>query len=65
MPAPEGLDERVIEVYRGVGQLLSRYTTGKVRGARGGGMRPKSARAQMMRAAKGTCLRVHSIACLN
>eukprot|EP00879_Flechtneria_rotunda_P004242 GHRR01004490.1.p1 GENE.GHRR01004490.1~~GHRR01004490.1.p1 ORF type:complete len:506 (+),score=188.53 GHRR01004490.1:176-1693(+) len=25
-----GLDERVIEVYRGVGQLLARYTTGKV-----------------------------------
>lgn len=28
---PEGLDERVVEVYRAVGQLLSRYTTGKVR----------------------------------
>ncbi|GBF87629.1 bystin [Raphidocelis subcapitata] len=32
-PVPEGLDERVVEVYRGVGQLLSRYTTGKVRAA--------------------------------
>ncbi|KAI8473188.1 MAG: bystin-like protein [Monoraphidium minutum] len=29
-PVPEGLDERVVEVYRGVGQLLSRYTTGKI-----------------------------------
>jgi hypothetical protein len=30
-PVPEGLDDKVVEVYRGVGQLLSRYTTGKVR----------------------------------
>lgn len=27
----EGLDERVIDVYKGVGQLLARYTNGKVR----------------------------------
>ena len=27
---PEGLDPKVIAVYRSVGQLLSRYTTGKV-----------------------------------
>ena len=27
---PDGLDERVIEIYRQVGVLLSRYTTGKV-----------------------------------
>lgn len=27
----EGLDDKVIEVYRGVGQLLARYTIGKVR----------------------------------
>lgn len=26
----EGLDERVVEVYRGVGQLMARYTTGSV-----------------------------------
>ncbi|KAF6259059.1 bystin-like protein [Scenedesmus sp. NREL 46B-D3] len=26
----EGLDEQVVEVYRGVGQLLARYTNGKV-----------------------------------
>lgn len=26
----EGLDDAVIEVYRGVGQLLARFTTGKV-----------------------------------
>jgi hypothetical protein len=27
----EGLDEKVIEVYQGVGKLLARYTNGKVR----------------------------------
>lgn len=27
---PEGLDERVLAVYRGVAGLLSRYTVGKV-----------------------------------
>ena len=27
---PEGLDSRVIEIYRQVGELLTRYTTGKV-----------------------------------
>lgn len=27
---PEGLDEKVVQVYRGVGKLLSRYTVGKV-----------------------------------
>ena len=27
---PEGLDPRVVEIYRQVGDLLSRYTTGKV-----------------------------------
>jgi essential nuclear protein 1 len=26
----EGLDERVIEVYRGVGTLMARYTSGSV-----------------------------------
>ncbi|EFJ50348.1 bystin-like protein [Volvox carteri f. nagariensis] len=29
-PLPEGLEPRVVEVYRGVGKLLSRYTTGKI-----------------------------------
>lgn len=29
-PVPEGLEPRVIEVYRGVGKLLSRYSAGKV-----------------------------------
>lgn len=27
---PEGLDDKVVQVYRGVGKLLSRYTVGKV-----------------------------------
>lgn len=27
---PDGLDPKVVEVYRGVGQVLSRYTAGKV-----------------------------------
>ena len=27
---PEGLDQRVIEIYKQVGKLLSRYTTGKI-----------------------------------
>ncbi len=27
---PEGLDDKVVEVYRAVGKLLSRYTVGKV-----------------------------------
>ncbi|GAX76291.1 hypothetical protein CEUSTIGMA_g3736.t1 [Chlamydomonas eustigma] len=27
---PEGLDEKVIQVYRGVGKLLSRYSAGKI-----------------------------------
>ncbi|GFH18501.1 uncharacterized protein HaLaN_15319, partial [Haematococcus lacustris] len=27
---PEGLDQKVVEVYRAVGKLLSRYTVGKV-----------------------------------
>lgn len=27
---PEGLDPKVVEVYQGVGVLLSRYTTGKL-----------------------------------
>eukprot|EP00798_Chlamydomonas_sp_ICE-L_P021238 gene21238-28154_t len=29
-PLPEGLDDKVVEVYRGVGKLLSRYSSGKV-----------------------------------
>ncbi|KAG2424167.1 hypothetical protein HXX76_014700 [Chlamydomonas incerta] len=29
-PVPDGLEPRVIEVYRGVGKLLSRYSTGKI-----------------------------------
>ncbi|GLC39592.1 hypothetical protein PLESTB_000809400 [Pleodorina starrii] len=29
-PVPDGLEPRVVEVYRGVGKLLSRYTAGKV-----------------------------------
>ncbi|KAG2432729.1 hypothetical protein HYH02_012863 [Chlamydomonas schloesseri] len=29
-PVPEGLEPRVVEVYRGVGKLLSRYSTGKI-----------------------------------
>ena len=29
-PLPEGLDPKVVEVYQGVGVLLSRYTTGKL-----------------------------------
>ena len=29
-PVPEGLDPKVVEVYQGVGVLLSRYTTGKL-----------------------------------
>ncbi|GAB4821947.1 hypothetical protein N2152v2_008993 [Parachlorella kessleri] len=29
-PVPIGLDPKVVEVYRGVGKLLSRYTAGKV-----------------------------------
>ncbi|GLI60347.1 hypothetical protein VaNZ11_002468 [Volvox africanus] len=29
-PVPEGLEPRVVEVYRGVGKLMSRYTTGKI-----------------------------------
>jgi hypothetical protein len=28
---PEGLDPKVVEVYQGVGKVLSRYTSGKVR----------------------------------
>ena len=27
---PEGLDDKVVQVYRGVGKLLSRYTVGKI-----------------------------------
>ncbi len=27
---PQGLDPRVVEVYRGVGQLLRRYTVGRL-----------------------------------
>ena len=27
---PEGLNPKVVEVYTGVGQLLSRYTVGKL-----------------------------------
>ena len=27
---PEDLDEKVVQVYRGVGKLLSRYTVGKI-----------------------------------
>lgn len=27
---PEGLDAKVVEVYRGVGKLLTRYSTGKI-----------------------------------
>ena len=30
-PVPIGLDPKVVEVYRGVGKLLSRYSAGKVR----------------------------------
>jgi essential nuclear protein 1 len=30
MAVPEGIDEKVVEVYRQVGDLLRRYTTGKV-----------------------------------
>ncbi|KXZ55173.1 hypothetical protein GPECTOR_3g32 [Gonium pectorale] len=29
-PVPEGLEPRVVEVYRGVGRLLARYSAGKV-----------------------------------
>lgn len=29
-PLPSGLDPKVVEVYKGVGELLSRYTSGKV-----------------------------------
>ncbi len=36
-PVPEGLEPRVIEVYRGVGKLLSRYSAGKVPKVRAGG----------------------------
>ncbi len=28
---PLGMDPKIVEVYRGVGKLLSRYTAGKVR----------------------------------
>jgi essential nuclear protein 1 len=30
MAVPEGIDEKVVEVYRQVGDLLRRYTVGKV-----------------------------------
>mgnify|MGYP001806960375 CR=1 FL=1 len=33
---PDGLEPRVIEVYRGVGKLLSRYSTGKIPKVRAG-----------------------------
>lgn len=33
-PVPDGLDDKVVQVYRGVGKLLSRYTAGKVRTCR-------------------------------
>ena len=39
-PVPLGLDPKVVEVYRGVGKLLSRYKAGKVGGGRGGGPGP-------------------------
>ena len=29
-PAPAGLDPKVVEVYRAVGELMSRYKSGKV-----------------------------------
>ncbi|GIM15803.1 hypothetical protein Vretimale_18517 [Volvox reticuliferus] len=29
-PVPDGLEPRVVEVYRGVGKLMSRYTAGKI-----------------------------------
>lgn len=29
-PVPEGMDERVVQIYVGVGDLMQRYTTGKV-----------------------------------
>lgn len=31
---PEGLDSKVVEVYQGVGKVMSRYTAGKVRWCR-------------------------------
>ena len=35
---PDDLDPKVVEVYQGVGKVLSRYTAGKVSAGGGGGI---------------------------
>ena len=38
-PLPGGLEPKVVEVYQGVGKVMSRYTAGKVRAGRRAGLR--------------------------